>query len=212
MFFVMIGFLAITLVGTAAVIVLGDAKLSKQASKLTELKVENKSLEAEQSSLVQAKKDLIKYSELEKISKSVVPQDKDQAQAVREIVQIAQASKINLKSVTFAPSNLGVGASAAATSTTTTTPAAGATAAPTAITQAKPVDGIKGVYAMDITILPDTSERNPITYYQFLEFLNRLENNRRTAQVTQIKVDPTSTDKNNPYVTFTLSVSIFLKP
>lgn len=212
MYFAMLALVFLLTVGVVGSVVAGNLFLEKQASKLNELKVEDKLLEEQQAALIQANKDIEKYTELEKISKSVVPQDKDQAKAVVEIFEIAKASKIKIKSVTFPTSNLGVkvptssgGGSGAGGDKS------GAAAAPT-ISQAKPVDGIQGVYSLEMSIVPEFDETRPITYYQFLDFLGKLENNRRTAQVTQIKIAPLSNDKQNPTITFTLTLNIFVKP
>src|ERR1044071_9515791 len=106
-FYIMSGIFGLVIVLIIAGTVGGNYLLQKQSKKLTELKVQNKAVEMQQTALVQAKKDVEKYSELETISKSVVPQDKDQAKTVREIVALAEANSVPIKSVTFQSSNLG---------------------------------------------------------------------------------------------------------
>lgn len=206
MYFAMLALVFLLSIGVVGSVVAGNLFLEKQASKLNGLKVEDKLLEEQQAALIQANKDIEKYTELEKISKSVVPQDKDQAKAVVEIFEIAKASRIKIKSVTFPTSNLGV-----KVPTSSGGDKSGAAAAPP-ISQAKPVDGIPGVYSLEMSIVPEFDESSPITYYQFLEFLGKLENNRRTAQVTQIKITPLSNNKQNPTISFTLTLNIFVKP
>ncbi len=77
-----------------------------------------------------------------------------------------------------------------------------------AISQAKPVQGMNGVYSLEANIAPEGS----VNYYQFISFLSKLEKNRRTAQVTSIKIDPKTSSGNNPQLTFSLTVNLFLKP
>lgn len=183
--------------------------LKKQADKLVELKLEDRLLDEQQAALTQANQDIKEYEELEQAAKSVVPQDKDQARAVREIIAIAKEVGVPISTISFSSSNLGVQPVQPKTNegdggSTTTTPAA------PAITQAKPVEGVTGVYALEMIITPD-SEAN-ISYYQLLDFLEKLESNRRTAQVTSVKVTPVTSDANNPYITFTLNINIFVKP
>lgn len=217
MYFVMLGCTVLLGLGIVASVVVGNMYLEKQSKKLNDLKVQDKVVEEQQTALKQANKDIAKYADLEKVAKSVVPQDKDQAKAVLEIIQIAKESGITIKSITFPSSNLG--AKAAPTAPTTDDSAskksgdsAATPSAPAAppISQAKPIEGIKGVYSLEMNIVPD--DLHPTTYYQLLDFLGRLENNRRTAQVTQIKITPFTSNKQNPILTFTLTINIFVKP
>lgn len=210
----MLGVVGLLALGTVASVVVGNMYLEKQASKLNELKVEDRVLEEQQTALKQAKKDLEKYAELEKVAKTIVPQDKDQAKAVLEIIEIAKASGISIKSISFPTSNLG---SKPAAPQSNTNSAEGGESKPAQektapISQAKPVEGITGVYSLEMNIVPEGDAASPISYYQFLDFLGRLENNRRTAQVTQIKVVPQGKSKDSSFVTFTLTINIFVKP
>ena len=168
--------------------------LESQSTQLAKLKAQSMSLEDQRSTLTKNKKDIAKYSELNTIAKTIVPQDKDQAEAVREIVKLASDSGISkLSSVTFPASTLG----------TVTPGQKGA-----ALTQVKPVVGITGVYDLQIVIAQDNN--NTIPYSQFITFLQNLEQNRRTAQVSNISVQP---DTVNPkLVSFSLTIDEFIKP
>lgn len=210
MYFVMFGLVILLTGGIVATVVMGDMYLKKQADKLNELKVQDKILEDQQTALTQANKDITKYTELEKISKSVVPQDKDQAKAVLEIVEIARQSGISIQGITFPSSNLGTKVAPAPKAEGGQS--APATPAAPPISQAKPVDGIPGVYSLEMNITPSSSNQNPISYYQFLDFLGRLENNRRTAQVTQVRISPLTNARQSPFIGFTLTINIFVKP
>ncbi|MDB5163511.1 MAG: hypothetical protein JWS12_128 [Candidatus Saccharibacteria bacterium] len=203
-FYLMIVLLVLVVGGGIGSIAVGNIVLQKKANELVSLKLDNKVLDAQQVALVKANKDIQKYADLESIAKAVVPKDKDQARAVREIVQIASQSGITLTSVSFPASNLGAGASSSASGS-------GTTSSKVAISQATPVSGLPGVYSLEMIITPETTTHK-ISYTQFLDFLSRLENNRRTAQVTSIKIDPVSSDQKSPYVTFSLTINIFIKP
>lgn len=209
MYFVMLGSIGLIIVAIFATLYFGNSVLSKKSDQLVELKLEDELLEQEQSSLTQASKDIEQYADLEEISKSVVPQDKDQARAVREIVKIAAQSGITLSSIAFPSSTLG---SAPPPTTQPSDDSGGesSTPAPPPISQAAPVQGLNGVYSLEITIIPDSTHK--VTYYQFLDFLERLENNRRTAQVTSVKATPTTFNEDNPLIDFTLTINIFVKP
>lgn len=168
--------------------------LGQQARKLSGLRADSQAADLEQSSILQDKKDIATYSPLNTVAESVVPQDKDQAQAVRQIVNLANASGItSLSSITFPTSTLGT--------TTSGAPKPG-------LTQLTPVQGINGVYNLQITI--SQSAGSSVPYSDFLAFLGSLEQNRRTAQVTSITVQPDVQRPNN--VSFTLVVNEFIKP
>ncbi len=200
-FYIMIGVIVLMIGIVAGSVVVGDMLLHKQADKLVSLKADADVIDTQQNSLLQAKKDLEKYTTLGSTAKQIVPQDKDQARAVREIISIADQSDIKISSVTFPSSTLG---QKSATATTGSTPAT----ATTALTQAKPVKGIEGLYQLDIAIVSDTT--TPTTYARLISFLDKLEQNRRTAQVSQIAIQPDSQNRNN--LNFTLTVTVYIKP
>lgn len=191
LYYILIVFLLILGGLTVASVYFGNQLLQKKTDELTELKVESLAIEEQQRSLVQAKKDIQTYSELESIAKTIVPQEKDQARTVREIVNLAALSGIGISSISFPSSDLGDEASK--------TPGN---------TQVEPVTGINGLYQMDISVQSDTN--NPVSYQNFLDFLGKLEQNRRTAQVTSLNVQPTTENRN--MVTFNLILRVYIKP
>lgn len=194
-FYLMIAVVSLLVLGVIGTAYLANSMLEKQAGTLAELKLKSQVLEQEQVSLDKAKRDIAKYAELDKIAKSIVPQDKDQAQAVREIIKIASDSGIKPSSITFPTSSLG----------TTAAPTAGGTAG---LTQLKPVKGSTGLYIQQITITQDASA--PVPYDRFIGFLDRLEQNRRTAQVSNIVLQPQPQNRN--LLSFTLTLDQYIKP
>lgn len=168
--------------------------LSGKSRELVDLRATKLAAEQKEKQLIKAKKDIQTYGELNEIAKSVVPQDKDQAKTVSEIVSLASQSGIKrLSSVAFPPSTLG-GAKTVKT--------------PQGLTQVTPVKGTPGVYKLQITITQ--SNTDPVPYNSFINFLSRLERNRRTAQVSSINIlpDPSRSDM----VSFTLVIDEFIKP
>lgn len=209
-YFVMIGLASLLGLLVIALAIGGNLLFNKQAAKLNELKIESRVVEEQQLALNQAKKDIEKYEELDSITKAIVPQDKNQAKTIRELTTIAAASGIELKTISFATSDLGQPKAAPKPTsnssdgeTAPTTPAVPTTD----VTQVEPVEGIPGVFALKITIAP--SSDFPVPYYKFIDFLERLESNRRTAHVDQITVTPT---EDNLGVSFSLTLSAYLKP
>lgn len=210
MFYILLGGFCLSIGLVIAGIVLGDMYLHKQSAKLVDLKLQNKVIEEQQSSLNQAKKDVEKYAELDKIAKQIIPQDKDQAKATLEILNIAQATGIKLASISYPASTLGQAPlKAPGTSDSSSSSSAKAPAATTpSITQVKPVDGMQNVYQYDITVVSDTD--SPVSYSKLTNFLQRLEQNRRTAQVTQLSIQPDSQNRNA--LNFTLTLTLYIKP
>lgn len=188
---------------------LGDRLLSKQSAKLTDLKLQNAVIESQQTALTKAKKDIATYTALNETAKQIVPQDKDQARAVREIINIANESGVSISGITFPNSNLGqVQPKAAAADGTQAQDTTSSTPEAPAISQVKPVDGIKGVYQLEVSV--NTTLTKPVTYTQLLDFLSRLEQNRRTAQITNLNIQPNQLDRT--LLTFTIQLTIYIKP
>lgn len=202
-FFVMIGVVVLATILFFGGVFLGNKQMSSQAGQLVQLKLEAQVVEAQQAALIQAKKEVAEFSELAGIAKTIVPQDKDQARTVLEINKIAEDSGIKLATITFQTSNLGQAAPAAPQSEgsegESTTPAA------PPLTQVKPIDGITGVFSLEIVISPSEF----VSYSSLIDFLGRLENNRRTAHVSKIVINPNTKGGG---LTFTLTLNAYVKP
>ncbi|MGZ6004624.1 MAG: hypothetical protein ACXWLH_00575 [Candidatus Saccharimonadales bacterium] len=184
-----------------------NSLLKQRSKKLLDLRLQSQVLSQQQASLAKAKKDIAKYSELNREARIIVPQDKDQAEAVREIVKLAKDTGVNISSILFTSSNLGnTRTSASASSSTTSTATTTSTKAPP-ISQTIEVKGIKGVYVLPITV---QVQDDAASYSSLLSFLNKLEQNRRTAQVVSINIQPVVT--NPSQVNFTLTLNAYLKP
>lgn len=205
--FLLLGFLGVGVIVFIATAVLGLNVLSRKSSELVELKLESKTLDAQLASLAVAKKQVEQYSYFNDVAKTVLPADKDQAKAVLTIFKFAAKSGIALASITFPTSNLGIGAGSAS--------ATGSSSA--AISQAKRVEGINNLYSLQLTITPEAGQTVPeekvVTYPKFLDFLKRIERDRRTAQITQVVIQPVI-DNSGPTkaIDFTLVINIFLRP
>jgi Tfp pilus assembly protein PilO len=194
LFFTLIAALVLVNSGGIALLVFGNKYLDKQNGKLTDLKVQSSTLDTVQQSLIKAKKDIATYSDLANIVSTVVPQEKDQARTVRELVKIANDNGIQISHISFPTSSLGTGP-------TTGAPTANQGTAGS-ISQTQKVDGISNVERLEITVQSD----NTVPYHNFISFLQGLENNRRTAQVSGINITP---DKNG--VKFTLTLNVYIK-
>ncbi len=214
LYLILIGSIGLLFVGLIAGTYGANSLLSGQAKKLTSLKAKDMALAQEQLSLTQAKKDIKTYSGLQKILQSVVPEDKDQAEAVREIVNIAAANNIKLTAINFPASTLGTGPGGVATTSSssagssTAKPSPAASAKTSALSQLQPVKNIPGVYNLLITVQGDPNQ--PVPYSKFINFLEALEHNRRTAQVSTITITPDANNRN--LLTFNLTLNEYIKP
>jgi hypothetical protein len=206
-FYVMVLVLALCLVGAGAVVYFGNGLLTKQSSNVVDLKLENKELEEQLSAYQAAKASVEKYSYLTDIVEGALPQDKDQARSVREIQALAQASGISVKSIQFPASTLGQ--IAPPSSSGSATPAVGAS---TAITQAKPVTGLTGVYSIETVVTPNADNKNnKVSYSQLIDFLQSIESNRRAMQVSNLQISPLGQSATDS-ISFVLTLNIFIKP
>lgn len=188
------GLLVLLGLGFIGVAYEANSILGNQATKLSKLRADSEVLDNTQVQLARNKQDITKYKDLNSIAASIVPQDKDQAEAVREIVSLAQQSGINkLTSLTFPSSTLGATVGATGNSN---------------LTQLTPVKGMAGVYQLQITVTQGSGDEVP--YSQLTSFLEKLEQNRRTAQVSSITVQPKAENPN--LVTFTLVINEYIKP
>ena len=203
----LLGTLALCGVLFIAILILGLGKLEVKSKQLSNLRLQSRVVDDQLASLTQAKAEVNKYAYFKDVAKSVIPSDKDQAQAVVDIFKMADESGISLQNVAFPASTLGVTSSSGATSSSSVT------ITKAVLSQAKPVTGISGLYYIEITVTPETGNQVSAsklpTYAKMLDFLQRIENNRRTAQITQVNIQPIA---NSPYVNFTLNLNIFIKP
>src|SRR3990167_2056559 len=205
--FLLLGLLGVGVIVFMAIAVLGLNALSKKSSQLVDLKLKSKTLDAQLTSLALAKKQVEQYSYFNDVAKTVLPADKDQAKAVLTIFKLAKESGISIASVTFPTSSLG--------GNTSTSSATGSSS--TAISQAKPVEGINGLYSLQLTIAPETGESVPdnkiATFAKVIDFLNRIERDRRSEEITQVIIQPVQ-DNSGPLdeISFTLIINIFMRP
>lgn len=185
--------------------------LTSHAAKLTSLKAKDQALSQEQLSLINAQKEVKKYSNLNAIATAIVPQDKDQAEAVREIVNLAASYNVKLAAISFPASTLGNGPTASTTGATA--PSAATTgnnvnSTANATSQLQAVKNIPGVYDLQITVTGDPNQ--PAQYTAFINFLSALEHNRRTAQISTITLQPSTT--NPALLSFSLTLNEYIKP
>src|SRR5690606_18480517 len=95
---------------------------------------------------------------------------------VREITRFAAESDISISSISFPASTLGQ--------------AAGKKPTASEQSQIEPVEGIPGVSRLQVTVQSDTA--SPVLFTSLVDFLERLEQNRRTSHVTNLTITPSA--------------------
>lgn len=198
------------------ILVVGSNMLAAKSKDMVKLKLQSATLDGQLTALAQAKKEVERYGHFNAIADEVIPNDKDQAQAVLDISQQASASGIAIQSITFPASTLGRAVPAPANNGSSPTNAATAPASKV-ISQAKPVTGVPGLYSIELTIVPETGSHVPddkqVTYVKLLDLLKRIERNRRTAQITQVNIQPLGSEgAPSQFINFSLTINIFIKP
>ncbi len=195
LFWSLIALLVVMVLSLFGGVYLLSGMLKTKSKELTDKRQELATLTAQQNGVAKAKSQIKQYGDLYKITKAIVPQDKDQAETVRQITTIASANGVTLNSIAFPMSDLG-----------TTKGAAGGTTGN--LSQLVKVPAIPGVYNQQITI--SNSADNTVSFNQLEAFLRGLENNRRTAEVSSLSIQP---QRANPgQLTFTLIVNNYIKP
>lgn len=196
-FFGMIGLTILLAALFAAGAYQANKLLHSEGEILLNLKLADAVLDKRDSALLQAKKDISEYSSLEEVTKSIVPQEKDQASTIAEVSQMARESGIALGSIEFPSSELGQISNKK-----------GAKIPDQNKTQLTELSDLKGVYAMKITI--NSLQNRPVRYEQIISYLKLLESSRRTAQVTDITIQPNTGNSN--LFDFSIVLNTYVRP
>jgi hypothetical protein len=214
-YYFIVSIVAVTLILAGTLIYFGLERLSEKSDEIAELKTTSMILEEQQVSLARANQEIKKFEELDAIARAVVPQDKDQARTVREIVKMGNDNKITFSNISFDNSDLGNKVKKAPAPQPEANEAGEESASseedlpppppPVNITQANPVDGMPGVFEMELSITSDIN--NPVVYSNFINFLEQLEQNRRTARVSSVTITPVEGGLN-----FSLTLGVFIRP
>lgn len=181
------------LVAAAFGLTYGANKLfASQGKTLEEAKINYEVAQNREQALERAEANIAKYEQLNVIAQGILPQEKDQALTVREIVAIAEQHNVSLSGVTFPDSKLGVNTKSKTNVATES--------------QLTPVKGISGLYVMEIKVVSSGFTR----YDNFLQFLNALQSNRRTANITSASATPD--EDNRSFVSFNLTINAYIRP
>jgi hypothetical protein len=162
---------------------------------------EDLSVEQERSLVIaDMRKKLEAFSELKSTVASVLPKGKNQAQIIAEINQIAADSNLAIDTLGFPDSSIN---------------ASSGSGSPT---QTKPVEGLSGVFEMQISLGgikstdPKASTKSGIEYSQVLSFIKGFEKNRRSTQIRSISLSPQLDSETNTYrYSLQINISVYIK-
>lgn len=198
LFFILLATIIILAIGFIVIFLESTKILKSEGDELVKLKLTDEVLSEQQAGLMQAKKDIESYSDLETIAKSIIPQSKDQASTIAEISSMANQNGISLGSIDFPASALGQvsGKGSKSKSVDSST------------SQLVELPDLKGVYIMEINI--NSRSDGPVAYDQIINFLKLLESSRKTAQVTNIDIQPSS--KSPGRFDFKITINTYVRP
>ncbi len=183
----LVGLCVVLFIGLAGSVYFGLGVLQDSSEELKQAKIEREVVSNQELSLLQAINEIEEFSELEQVARNVIPQEKDQARTVREIISIANRSGVNINSISFPASDLGEDDE-------------------NVISQARPVPGMQGLFELDLSV----QITQDASFNQFISFLEGLEQNRRTSQVTSVSITPDQNERGQ--VSFSINLGVFIRP
>lgn len=157
----------ILLIGAIAGTYYFTNKVAKEkSSKIASLKADIESNDQAILNFKNLEQTVEKNKDFEKVVEQVLPKDKEQAVALAELDKFSRESGVPIKQISYSNGT----ATGKNTGPTLTSPS-----------------NLKGVLVTTVSIRSDKAK-----YEQVLDFLNRLEQNRRHMQVTSITLTPSS--------------------
>lgn len=170
---------------------LGRQMLVEKSEKLRKLRAEISADEQQERSLIEAKEEIAENVTLASVAKSIVPQEKDQARTVRELITIAESVGVTISSISFPSSELG-----------------NSKQKNNAPTQLQEIEDIPGLSRLQVSVTVD----EPIPYDTVLDFLERLEQNRRTSAISSVIINPTTDAQSlQTLLDFELILQVYIK-
>lgn len=166
MFFILLGGLLVVLSLSATGFYLTRKQLKQKAANLSVLKAD---VDAVDDSIEEAKKVLAQYEDLEfidEIALAVLPPDKVQSNLISEIYTLANEAGVTIRALSFTSPE----------GTPTTDPS---------LTQTIKLEGAPGVYSLPTTVTYESS-----SYNRLVNFLKKLETNRRKLQISRLGISP----------------------
>ncbi len=222
-YYVLIGGIFLLAVGSVGITWVARNWLSARSLVTVNLKLDILGLQQKQRAGIIARGDLETYKKDREDLVNVIPRQKDQVDLLSQLQQIGDEADVTIGSITFPSSELGNAAAAqpaaapsddSAAKSTSPTPTPAPAAAKSTVTQAKPVDGISGLYAIQITLssITQKSSSKGLTYEQTLSLLKAIEHNKHIFQMTNVNITPQkSTTDNSTLYQIGINLNTYLR-
>ncbi len=183
-FFIMLAVLAATLAASGGGFYLADQTLQKSSKEISDLKADQEIIERQITIYEDARKKIEELSFIDDLANQVLPSTKEQAEIIGELRSFAETSSLAIQSIDFDSGN--------SLNTNLDT------------SQTQPATGIPGVLVLPVGVVFQSSDTSP-AFDNFVGFLEKIEQNRRKMQITEISMTPSS---KNPSVLSAASLSI----
>lgn len=162
-----------------------NGQLGSRSETLTQMSSELADLDERIQNAKQLESELEDLTETSQLVLEVLPDSKSQENIVGELISIASGRGIELENITF-------GGNAGSTTPETS--------------QTERVEGLAGVYSIEVKSSFTT------TYENLLTFLEDLETNKRRLEVIEIGISPKDTPSGPALFSASLTILTYLKP
>jgi Tfp pilus assembly protein PilO len=182
MFFVIVAVLLLSIFGGGVIYYFADQYLSKKAQDISQLKAELDVIQLKIDGAIQAEKDLEELNFIKEIANQVLPPEKIQSNIVGDLVKFGEDTGVTVRGISFTPTS--------------------STGEQLNLSQTKPLDGVPGVNALPMTLSVNGR------YEEILNFLRKLETNRRKMQVDNLMLTP---QPDGGDITATLIINVYVR-
>lgn len=169
----------------------GNGLLAAKAKKIQEIHADIDLVQEKKAETAKLQKKIDTLADVKDLALKVLPKDKDQASLLAQIYDIAKGFNISLSDISFSSSSKG----------------------PSSTSQTEELKDAKSV-----RVYPLTTGIECVSYPTFLSFLERLEVNRRKAQISSLSIQPivnkageVSTCPNGNISVNDLRIEVYLK-
>ncbi len=164
----------------------GDSVLNMRADEISQLKADQEDLDVRIENAKNLRDQLSEFDDISSLTKEVLPDTKTQENIVGELISIAANRGISLESINF------VGGAGESNNVE--------------LSQAEAVEGIPGVFSIQISTSLSTS------YANILNILEDIEGNKRRFEVTDISISPTASEDGITNFSASLQIVTYIKP
>lgn len=190
-FFLMIAVLIITVAGAGGAFYFADGMLQKKSKQISDLKADQEAVTQQIAIYEDARKKIEELAFIEEVASQVLPESKEQADVIAELRSFAENSDMTIQSMNFS------GSVAKDPGTNLD------------LSQTTQLKDVTGVRVLPVDLVFTTGPEGP-TFESLISFLEKIENNRRKMQVTDISLTPNNNNREL-LSSIAMSVNIYLR-